>query len=92
MSGRLDYRVFQDTARRLNDRGLISRIDHGTEGVSYELTADGRSVLSMLEGVETWIDGHPETAARVPRTSPSSQESADADHASPAQRHGGTGG
>ena len=92
MSGRLDYRVFQDTARRLNDRGLISRIDHGTEGVSYELTADGRSVLSMLEGVETWIDGHPETAARVPRTSASSEESAGADSASRAELHGGAGG
>lgn len=91
MSGRLDYRVFQDTATRLTDRGLIFRVDH-EGGVSYALTADGRSVLGMLEGIERWIDTHPGTAARVSqvsRVSPAGDEDAGLDTATGRGPHSG---
>jgi DNA-binding HxlR family transcriptional regulator len=60
----LTRKVLTDTLRRLQDHGLVERRADGTQfsAVHYQLSVEGRSLLSALRPLASWAQQHREPA------------------------------
>ncbi|WP_329065577.1 winged helix-turn-helix transcriptional regulator [Amycolatopsis sp. NBC_01480] len=65
----LTARVLTDTVRRLQGHGLVERRAEGTQfsAVHYQLTAEGRTLLSALRPLASWAQQHREPAPACPQ-------------------------
>lgn len=61
----LSGRVLTDTLRRLQGHGLVERRSEGAQftAVWYQLSAEGRTLLSALRPLASWAQQHREPAS-----------------------------
>lgn len=56
--GGVSRKVLTETLRRLQDYGLVDRVEEPARHIDYRLTDLGRSLVGPIEALNAWADEH----------------------------------